>query len=139
MLLRMDVRDIHIRTSLRPAPYASPGVFVACLHPDACFEMVGPAWELELGFTPLELEGRRLVRRVALEPVQAAARLRCMLDPGTPDPVSLPLRCKDAALAELELFRRFDDYEPSIYFAGGLAPGVVTSLRGRARAGRARS
>lgn len=135
----MDVRDITIRTSLRLAPYASPAVFVACLHPDGCFEMVGPAWELGLGFAPRELEGRRLLRLVALEPKAAAARLRCMLDPREPDPVNLPLRCKDGAVAALELFRRFDDYEPSLYLAGGLPAGALTARRGRAPAGRARS
>jgi hypothetical protein len=101
--------------------------------------MVGPAWGLELGFRPIELEGRRLIRLVALGRAQAAARLLCLIDPHEPDPVSLPLRCKDGSVAGLELFRRFDDYEPSLYFAGGLPGGAFTSLRGRVPAGRARS
>lgn len=135
----MEVRDIFVRATARPAPYAGPGVCLACLRADGCFEMVGPAWTKELGFSAIELEGRRLIRLVALDADQAQALLRRMVDRREPDPFTLPLRRKHGGTAELELFRRFDDYESTLYFAGGNPAAGLTSQRDLARGDRARS
>jgi hypothetical protein len=109
-----DLNGIVISCRL---PFRTHEVCLACLHGDARLELLTGAWESVLGFEPAELEGRRLCGLLAGDRDAARAALRRLLDPLQPEPVLIDVRMKDGAVRSLCIYRHFDPYEPSLYFA----------------------
>ena len=106
-----DVNDIVISCRL---PFRTHEVCLACLHGDARLELLTGAWESVLGLNQAELDGRRLYSLLAGDRDAALGRL---LDPLAPEPVLMDVRMKDGAVRSLGIYRHFDPYEPSLYFA----------------------
>jgi hypothetical protein len=84
-----------------------------------------------LGFAPGELDGRSLF---TLLPCGRADErvLRRMIDRREPDPFLLRLRCKHGGAVELLLYRRFDEYDGSIFIAASPPDGAVMPTQDRA-------
>ncbi len=109
-----DLNDIVIDCK---QPFHSSDVCLACLHGDGRLRLLTGAWELLLGYSQHELDGRWLYSLLADERSAARATVRRLLDPVEPDPVMLNVRMKGGASRTLSVFRRFDPYEPALYLA----------------------
>lgn len=109
-----DLNDIVVRCRL---PLRSDEVCLACLHADARLELLTGPWESVLGLKPAQLEGRRLCSLLAGDRDAARAALERLLDPLAPEPVMMDVRVEGGALRALHVYRHFDPYEPSLYFA----------------------
>ena len=109
-----DLNDIVISCRL---PFRTHEVCLACLHGDARLELLAGAWESVLGFNAAELDGRRLFSLLAGDRDAVKAAVGRLLDPLEPEPVLMDVRGKGGAVRTLHIYRRFDLYEPSLYFA----------------------
>lgn len=109
-----DLNDIVISCRL---PFRTHEVCLACLHGDARLELLTGAWESVLGFNAAELDGQRLCRLLAGDRDAARAAVERLLDPLAPEPVLMDVRVKGGAVRTLHIYRHFDPYEPSLYFA----------------------
>jgi hypothetical protein len=109
-----DLNEIVISCRV---PFRSHEVCLACLHGDARLELLTGPWESLLGFKQAELDGRRLHSLLPGGRGAAEAAVQRLLDPLEPDPVVMEVRTKDGGVRHLGVYRRFDPYEPSLYFA----------------------
>jgi len=109
-----DLNDIVIacRESFR-----SDEVCLACLHCDGRLEFLTGPWESLLGFTRAELDGRRLHSLLPGGRGATVAAVERLLDPLGPEPVLMEVRTKGDGVRSLQIYRQFDPYEPSLYFA----------------------
>lgn len=124
----LDLDDIVVRCRNPHPPYRRSAVCLACLHLDGRFELLSDAWERLLGFTPAELDGRSIF--TLLPPGRAGRRaLRRLIDMRQPEPLSLSLHCKDTSAVTLQLYRRFDPYDGSIFVAGTSPERALTPSR----------
>ena len=98
-------------------PFRTHEVCLACLHRDGRLELLTGAWESLLGFRQAELDGRWLHSLLAGERGAARAALQRLLDPLASDPVVMEVRTKEGSVRGLRVYRHFDPYEPSLYFA----------------------
>lgn len=124
----LDLDDIVVRCRHPYPPYRRSGICLACLHLDGRFELLSDAWDRLLGFAPGELDGRSLY---SLLPSGRAGKraLRRLIDLREPEPLSLELRCKDTSAIALQLYRRFDPYDGSIFVAGTSPERALTPSR----------
>jgi hypothetical protein len=95
----------------------SSDVCLACLHANATFELLTGAWEQLLGYRRAELSALRLGDLLAADRAMAAASFQQLLDRERPDPVLVQVRVKGGAVRALNVYRRFEDQAPSVYFA----------------------
>jgi hypothetical protein len=95
----------------------SSDVCLACLHADATFELLTGAWEQLLGYRRAELSGLRLAELLGANGAAAATSLQLLLDRRRVDPVLVQVRVKGGAVRSLNVYRRFEDQAPSVYFA----------------------
>jgi len=109
-----DLNDIVISCRL---PFRTHEVCLACLHGDARLELLTGPWESVLGFDEAELDGRRLFSLLAGDRDAARRAVERLLDPLQSEPVLMDVRVKGGAVRTLQIYRRFDLYEPSLYFA----------------------
>jgi len=106
----------------RPYPhYSGYRICLAVLRPDGILELLSPAWESLLGFSRRELDGRRLF--AMFPPAGCAPRvlLRRIVDPAAPDPVQVDLCQRSGRPRTLLWYRRFDDYDATLFIAGEAA------------------
>lgn len=89
-------------------------VCLASLHTNGSLRFLTGAWEDLLGYARAELDGHPLAQVLAGPPHEVVPRL---VDDAEPDPVSVEVRAKSGAPRRLNVFRRFDPYEPAIYLA----------------------
>ena len=109
-----DLNDIVICCRL---PFRNHEVCLACLHCDGRLELLTGAWESLLGFRQAELDGRSLYSLLAGERGAGRIAVQRLLDPLAPEPVLMDVRVKGGAVRTLHIYRHFDPYEPSLYFA----------------------
>jgi hypothetical protein len=95
----------------------SSDVCLACLHADATFELLTGAWEQLLGYRRAEFSTLRLGDLLAADRAAAAASLQQLLDRRRADPVLVQVRVKGGGVRSLNVYRRFEDQAPSVYFA----------------------
>lgn len=106
-----DPNDIVISW---PQSFRASDVCLACLHAGGRLELLTGAWESILGYERRELDGRPLHTLLS----HGSDTVRRLLDPGEPDPVLIEVMARGGART-LEVHRRLDDYEPSLYLACG--------------------
>jgi len=109
-----DLNEIVISCRV---PFRTREVCLACLHCDGRLELLTGAWESLLGFRQAELDGRSLYSLLAGERGAGRIAVQRLLDPLGPEPVLMDVRRKDGAVRGLRIYRHFDLYEPSLYFA----------------------
>jgi hypothetical protein len=98
-------------------PFRSHEVCLACLHGDGRLELLTGPWVSLLGFKQAELDGRWLHSLLPGGRGAAETAVQRLLDPLEPDPVVMEVRTKDGSVRGLRIYRHFDFYEPSLYFA----------------------
>lgn len=105
-----DLNDIVVCC---PNSFRASDVCLACLHADGRLELLTGAWESLLGYPRHELDGRALHTLLS----SGSDTVRRLLDPGEPDPVVIDVIASGGGVRSLEVHRRLDDYEPSLYLA----------------------
>jgi PAS domain-containing protein len=108
----LDDITLDCRRPLRPFE-----IFLACLRANGTLELITGAWEGFLGYSRAELDGSSLYDLLAPEGDAARALVRALGDPRQPEPVLLEVRERAGAVKRLRVYRRFDEYEPSVYLA----------------------
>lgn len=93
-------------------PFGASDVCLACLHADGRLELLSGAWDTLLGYRNPELDGLPLGSLLA-----ESDALQRLLDAREPDPVPIPVTVKGGGVRTLGVYRRLDEYEPSLYLA----------------------
>jgi PAS domain-containing protein len=120
----LDLGDLSGIVISCPHPFRASDLCLACLHADGRLELLTGAWESILGYKRHELDGRALHTLLS----RGSDAVRRLLDPAEPDPVLIDVIASGGGVRSLEVHRRLDDYEPSLYLAcepfGGRAPEI---------------
>lgn len=98
-------------------PWRESELCLACLHADGRLELLSGAWERVLGHGHDELQGRSFYSLLDADDARARSRLQALLDRRRPDPVRLDVLRKGGGRRTLQVYRLFDEYEPSLYLA----------------------
>jgi PAS domain-containing protein len=98
-------------------PWRESELCLACLHADGRLELLSGAWERVLDYGQDELQGRSFYGLLDPDDARARPRLHALLDRRRPDPVRLDLLRKGGGRRALQVYRLFDEYEPSLYLA----------------------
>lgn len=109
----LDLGDLSGIVVSCPQPFRPSDVCLACLHADGRLELLTGAWESLLGYERRELDGRALHTLLS----RGCDAVRPLLDPDEPDPVLVDVIVSGGGARTLEVHRRLDDYEPSLYLA----------------------
>jgi PAS domain-containing protein len=132
-----ELVDVVIKCRRPYPPYGRFDVCLAKLHGDGRFELLSAAWEATLGFGSRELEGRSLGTLLPLNRRSGRSVLRRMMDPVEPDPLQLDLLRRDGRMQHMHCYRRFDDYEGSLFIACEALPVICRRCRAPSGPGRA--
>jgi hypothetical protein len=103
---------IHPARQLR-----SGAVHLARLDAPAALRLLSGDWQALIGWTREDLEGRPLEEIVHGGAAACRALLGRLVDPRVCDPVAMTVRTKGGGTRELQVYRRFDDYDESVWLA----------------------
>ena len=98
-------------------PWRESELCLACLHADGRLELLSGAWARVLDYRQDELQGRSFYGLLDPDHARARERLHALLDRRRPDPVRLEVLRKGGGRRTLQVYRLFDEYEPSLYLA----------------------
>jgi len=98
-------------------PWRESELCLACLHADGRLELLSGAWERVLDYGQNELQGRSFYSLLDPDHARARSRLHVLLDRRRADPVRLDVLAKGGGKRTLQVYRLFDEYEPSLYLA----------------------
>jgi hypothetical protein len=109
----VNLADLNQIVVSCPHPFRAADLCLACLHADGRLELLTGAWESILGYKRHELDGRALHTLLS----RGCDTVRRLLDPAERDPVLIDVIASSGGVRTLEVHRRLDDYEPSLYLA----------------------
>jgi PAS domain-containing protein len=98
-------------------PWRESELCLACLHADGRLELLSGAWARVLDYRQDELQGRSFYGLLDPDDARARERLHALLDRRRADPVRLEVLRKGGGRRTLQVYRLFDEYEPSLYLA----------------------
>lgn len=114
---KRPLADLMVVLCLKPGrTCAQSDVMMARLRPGGIFELLtSGAWTRALGYRPEELSGKSLGELMPLEKPAAREIVAALLDTSAPEPLDVPLRCKDDRRKCFRFHRRFDPHGQSIF------------------------